>query len=84
MTSIFLACLLQIARDPTPARAVEAARRAVASGRATLLGETSEMRLDSARSAPPGAPPVLSFRYMEGERRGRFGDLDLVVDDAGH
>jgi hypothetical protein len=32
----------------------------------------------------PGAPPVLAFRYLEGRERGRFGGLDLVLDDAGH
>jgi hypothetical protein len=32
----------------------------------------------------PGAPPLLAFRYLEGRQRGRFGGLDLVLDDAGH
>jgi len=32
----------------------------------------------------PGAPPMLAFRYLDGRRRGRFGGLDLVLDDAGH
>jgi hypothetical protein len=32
----------------------------------------------------PGAPPMLTFRYLDGRRRGRFGGLDLVLDDAGH
>lgn len=32
----------------------------------------------------PGAPPLLAFRYLEGRERGRFGGLDLVLDDAGH
>jgi hypothetical protein len=26
----------------------------------------------------------LSFRFFEGKQRHRFGDLDLVLDDAGH
>jgi hypothetical protein len=29
---------------------------------------------------PPGAPPVL----IPGKLHHRFGDLDLVLDDAGH
>jgi hypothetical protein len=29
-------------------------------------------------------PPLLSFRFFEGRQRHRFGDLDLVIDDAGH
>ena len=32
----------------------------------------------------PGAPPLLSFRYLEGRQRHRFGELGLVMDDAGH
>jgi hypothetical protein len=27
---------------------------------------------------------LLSFRFFEGKQRHRFGDLDLVIDDAGH
>jgi hypothetical protein len=32
----------------------------------------------------PGAPPVLSFRYFDAADRGRFGNLGLMTDDAGH
>ena len=32
----------------------------------------------------PGAPPLLIFRYFDGKQRHRFGNLDLVMDDAGH
>jgi hypothetical protein len=32
----------------------------------------------------PGAAPALGFRMIEGKLRHRFGDLDLVLDDAGH
>ncbi len=68
--------------DPNAvARAVQLAQD---SGRVLLLSETDAERLRPPPSVPLGAPPVLSFRYMEGSRRGRFGDLDLVVDDAGH
>lgn len=43
----------------------------------------------SERIAPPiriapGPPPLIGFRKLDGEMRHRFGDLDLVVDDAGH
>jgi hypothetical protein len=27
---------------------------------------------------------LLAFRYFEGKDRHRFGQLDLVLDDAGH
>lgn len=38
----------------------------------------------SGRQIAPGTPPMLAFRYLDGRRRGRFGGLDLVLDDAGH
>ncbi|HKE23306.1 MAG TPA: hypothetical protein VKB88_13155 [Bryobacteraceae bacterium] len=43
----------------------------------------SEWLAPAARIAP-GAPPTLGFRMIEGKLRHRFGDLDLVLDDAGH
>jgi hypothetical protein len=61
-----------------------AVRLAQDSGRVLLLSESPSDRLQPAGLVPPGAPPVLSFRYMEGSRRHGLGDLDLVVDDAGH
>ena len=54
------------------------------SGRVLLLSDTDADRLGETLHVPPGMPPVLSFRYTEGLRRHGFGDLDLVVDDAGH
>lgn len=41
------------------------------------------VRLPPDRIAP-GAPPLVSFRYLDGARRHRFGNLDLVLDDASH
>ncbi len=61
-----------------------AIQRASDSTRVTLLDESDSERLGSPRAVPPGLPPVLSFRYMEGSKKHRFGDLDLMVDDAGH
>ena len=40
--------------------------------------------LDDGVRIAPGAPPLLAFRYLDGRQRGRFGGLDLVLDDAGH
>jgi hypothetical protein len=40
--------------------------------------------LDEKVRIAPGVPPLLAFRYLEGRQRGRFGGLDLVLDDAGH
>lgn len=56
----------------------------VASGRVLMIGETSSSRLTPAVRLAPGAPPILAFRYLDGQARHRFGDLDLVMDDAGH
>jgi hypothetical protein len=56
----------------------------LASGRVNLLAETPSERVSPPRWIAPGAPPLLSFRYFEGQARHRFGNFDLVVDDAGH
>jgi hypothetical protein len=49
-----------------------------ASGRCADLGDLS--------SGPiaPGPPPLLSFRYYEGIQHHRFGNSELMLDDAGH
>jgi len=54
------------------------------SGRLVSLTETPAERIANKPAISPGAPPVLSFRYYEGRDRHRFGQLDLVLDDAGH
>jgi hypothetical protein len=41
-------------------------------------------RLNGSGLIAPGAPPVLSFRYFDATDRGRFGNLGLMTDDAGH
>ena len=62
----------------------EALERILASGRMQTLGVTSSERLAGTAQLAPGDPPLLRFRYLDGKRRHRFGDLDLVMDDAGH
>jgi hypothetical protein len=32
----------------------------------------------------PGPPPLLAFRYYEGQQRHRFSNAELMLDDAGH
>lgn len=54
------------------------------SGRVNTLAESPSARVGFQRQIPAGAPPLLSFRYFEGQARHRFGNFDLVVDDAGH
>ncbi len=53
------------------------------SGRAVEIVQRAKEKLEPPLLAP-GAPPLLSFRYLEGQRRQRFGELGLVLDDAGH
>jgi len=53
------------------------------SGRVLEAGDLGD-RLDTRRQIAPGRPPLLEFRYLEGAARRRFGNLDLVIDDAGH
>ncbi len=48
------------------------------------LCDSPSERLNPARLIAPGAPPVLSFRYFDASDRGRFGNLGLMTDDAGH
>lgn len=54
------------------------------SGRVVELSEPPSERLARPRLIAPGAPPVLSFRYFDAADRGRFGNLGLMMDDAGH
>ena len=58
--------------------------RILASGRIHTIGQSSSERLAPAARLAPGDAPLLRFRYLDGKRRHRFGDLDLVMDDAGH
>ncbi len=54
------------------------------SGCVLEIGEATAKSADPRSQLAPGAPPLLSFRYFEGSDRGRFGKLDLMLDDAGH
>ena len=53
-------------------------------GLVVQMGESPSERLDPTALYAPGAPPVLSFRYFDASDRGRFGNLGLMTDDAGH
>jgi hypothetical protein len=55
-----------------------------ASTRAFQVAESPAARIAKPPAVAPGAPPLLSFRYFDGKQRHRFGNLDLVMDDAGH
>ncbi|MDQ2776341.1 MAG: hypothetical protein M3Y57_15715 [Acidobacteriota bacterium] len=54
------------------------------SGRCVTLAESPDSRVNPPPAIAPGPPPVLSFRYYEGKMHHRFGDVDLMLDDAGH
>jgi hypothetical protein len=54
------------------------------SGRCVTLAEKPDERVEQKRLIAPGPPPLLSFRYYEGKAHHRFGNTDLMLDDAGH
>ena len=54
------------------------------SGRCAALGEGPDARVSLRPMIAPGPPPVLSFRLYEGKEHHRFGNSDLMLDDAGH
>ena len=64
--------------------AVSWIQRVAVSGQVVEIATPPSERLAPPARIAPGAPPLLSFRAMEGRQRHRFGDLDLVLDDAGH
>ena len=59
-------------------------RQIAASGRVLQIAVSDSERVAPPPQIAPGAPPLLSFRFFEGKQRHRFGDMDLVLDDAGH
>lgn len=67
-----------------PDTVTDLTRQIAGSGRVTEIGESPSERLAPARMIAPGAPPVLSFRYFDASERGRFGNMGLMIDDAGH
>ena len=74
-------------QSPTPdleSQIRESIERVAHSARVQQIGSHTEKVSDPTRTVAPGAPPLLSFRYFAGSERHRFGNLDLVVDDAGH
>jgi len=54
------------------------------SGRVLEIAASPSDRVSPMEKLAPGAPPLLRFRFLEGSRRHRFSELDLVMDDAGH
>jgi len=55
-----------------------------ASGRCAVVAESPDSRVAPKPAVAPGPPPLLSFRYYEGKLHHRFGNSELMLDDAGH
>lgn len=56
----------------------------IESGRVVGIADLPSEKLSPPALLAPGAPPVLSFRYFDAADKGRFGNLGLMTDDAGH
>ena len=54
------------------------------SGQAVELAATPSQRVAPRPEIAPGPPPLLSFRYYEGQQHHRFSNAELMLDDAGH
>jgi hypothetical protein len=65
-------------------RASELTRQIAESGRVVEMAQSPSERLSPPVQIAPGAPPTLSFRYFDSTERGRYANLGLVIDDAGH
>jgi len=79
--------LFYLAPDNTAAREAKVREQIAAiahSGRVLEIGEAGAKLADPRREIAPGAPPLLTFRYFAGAERRRFGNLDVMLDDAGH
>jgi hypothetical protein len=55
-----------------------------ASGQVVELAVKPADRVSPPVEIAPGQPPLLSFRYYEGQERHRFSNTELMLDDAGH
>jgi hypothetical protein len=80
----FAAAFLTPAEQSREERIQELVRGITNSGSVLEAGDRQERLVDPRFRLAPGVPPLLSFRYFQGADRGRFGKLDLMLDDAGH
>lgn len=64
--------------------AAPASEQDLISGRCVAVGETPDSRVGPGMRLAPGPPPLVSFRYYEGKLHQRFGNSELMLDDAGH
>jgi len=80
----FAMASLTPAEQPREERIQELVREIANSGCVLEAGDREARVADPRLRLAPGVPPMLSFRYFQGADRGRFGKLDLMLDDAGH
>jgi hypothetical protein len=59
-------------------------RQVADSGRCMTVAETPDSRVSRKLQIAPGQAPILTFRFYEGKLHRRFGNSDLMLDDAGH
>jgi hypothetical protein len=59
-------------------------KEVAASGQVVELAVKPSERVSPPVQIAPGQPPLLSFRYYEGQERHRFSNTELMLDDAGH
>ena len=52
--------------------------------RCVAFGEMPDSRVAPPPQIAPGPPPATSFRFYEGKLHHRFGNAELLLDDAGH
>lgn len=58
--------------------------RDLSAERCLTVGRTPSERVNPLPEIAPGAPPILSFRYYEGQLHHRYSNSELMLDDAGH
>jgi len=71
-------------QETQPMKADAAIAQIAESGRCVNLGESADERVQPPAGVAPGPPPIFSFRYYEGKVHHRFGNAELLLDDAGH
>lgn len=59
-------------------------KEVAAAGRVVEIATPPSERIAPPALIAPGPPPLLSFRYYEGQGRHRFSNSELMLDDAGH
>ncbi|HVT94164.1 MAG TPA: hypothetical protein VHD76_15070 [Bryobacteraceae bacterium] len=84
MFGLLVSFLLAAGQSQTPDPVQAAIQEIAASGVVVELALPPGERVNPERQIAPGAPPLLAFRYLEGNQHHRFNQLNLVIDDAGH